>query len=258
VVAAGVRQIEDGSPVPPGTQFVPGETVYYSFQVAGYGVAPGEPDTRKVRLAYKLETFDPKGVPVVEAVDSVVDTAISEQDKEWKPKIRHEILIPPFAPSGIYKIVASVTDPISKTSTRAETIFEVSGRQVPVSVELAVLNFGFYRSEDDPKPISPAAYRAGDSLFARFDMAGYRFGERNAIDLAYDVAVLDPTGKQIYSQPDAAVEKSSSFYPKPYVPGGMSLSLEANMPKGEYTVVLAVHDRIGSRNYELREKFSVE
>jgi hypothetical protein len=266
LLAAGVRQIEDGPPVPPGTTFVPGETVYYSVQVTGYtaisgaapGTTPADQDTRKVRLNYKMDAFDPKGVKVVETIESILDTTISQQDKEWKPKVRSEILLPTFAPPGEYKVVTTVTDDVSKSSASSETRFEVVGRSVESSAELTIRNFGFYRSEDDVKPIATAAYRAGDTLFARFDMVGFRFGERNTIDLSYDVAVLNPDGKEIYSQPNAAVEKSFSFYPKPFVPGGMNLSLQPNMRKGDYTVVLAIHDLIGRQNYETRQSFSVE
>lgn len=258
LVAAGVRQIEDGPPISRGTTFVPGETVYYSVQVTGYSVTPAGPETRKVNLNYKIEAFDPRGVKVVETIESILDTTISEQDKEWKPKVRSEILIPPFAPSGEYRVVATVTEAVSKASASSETRFEVAGRTVESSPELTIRNFGFYRSEDDVKPITTAAYRAGDTLFARFDMVGFRFGDRNTIDLAYDVAVLNPDGKQIYSQPDAAVEKSFSFYPKPFVPGGMNLSLQPNMRKGQYTVVVIIHDRIGHQEYESRQIFTVE
>ena len=262
LVSAGVRQFEDGPTVAPGTQFVGGETVFYSVQISGYTVAPsttpGEPDKRKVRLSYTIDAFDPKGVKIVDTVQSVLDTEISDQDKDWKPKVRHEILIPPFAPPGKYKIVTKLTDDIGRLSATAETPFEVSGFVVEPSSELTVRNFGFYRSEDDARPLPAAAYRAGDTLFARFNMVGFRLGERNTIDLAYDVAVLNPEGKQIYGQPNAAVEKSFSFYPKPYVPGGMNLSLQPDMAKGKYTIVLTVHDLVGKQNYETRQSFDVE
>ena len=258
LVSAGVRQIEDGPPVPPGTQFVPGETVYYSVQVAGYAVNAADPERRKVRLNYTIDSFDPKGAKIVETVQSILDDTISDQDKEWKPKIRNEILIPPFAPPGHYKVVATVTDDISKLSATVETAFEVTGFVVESSPELTVRNFGFYRGEDDARPISTAAYRAGDTLFARFNMVGFRLGDHNTIDLAYDVAVLNPDGKQIYQQLNAAVEKSFSFYPKPYVPGGMNLSLQSDIKKGQYTIVLTVHDSIGKQNYEVKQIFDVE
>jgi hypothetical protein len=261
LVSSGVHQIEDGPLVALGTQFVPGETVFYSVQVSGYRIAPAtaaDPDKRKVRLSYIIDAFDPKGVKIAETVQSVLDTGISEQDKEWRPKIRTEILLPPFAPPGNYKITITLTDDLARVNASSDTSFEVSGAAVDSSPELTVRNFGFYRSEDDAKPIAVAAYRAGDTLFARFNMTGFRFGDRNTIDLAYDVAVLNPEGKEIYAQPNAAVEKSFSFYPKPYVPGGMNLNLQPDMRKGQYTIVLTIHDLVGKQNYETRQPFNVE
>lgn len=261
LVNPGVRQIEDGPAVPIGTQFVPGETVFYSVQVAGYTIAPAtaaDPDKRKVRLSYTIDAYDPKGLRIVETVQSVLDTTISDQDKEWKPKVRTEVLLPPFAPPGKYKITTTLTDDLAKVSASSETTFEVVGPVVETSPELTVSNFGFYRTEDDAKAIAIAAYRAGDTLFARFNMTGFRFGDRNTIDLAYDVAVLNPEGKEIYSQPNAAVEKSFSFYPKPYVPGGMNLNLQPDMRKGQYTIVLTIHDLVGKQNFEARHTFEVE
>jgi hypothetical protein len=257
IVNSGARQMEDG-PLAHDVAFVPGETVYYSFQATGYATAPGEQESRKVRLDYQIDVFDSKGVPVLETIKSVMDTVISDQDKDWKPKIRSEFLIPTFAPPGIYKIKVSLTDTIARTSAAAESSFEVSGHAVESSPELTVQNFGFLRSDEETKPLSVAAYRAGDSVFAHFDITGFRYGARNTVEVSYDVAVQNPDGKVIYTQPNAAVEKSFSFYPKPFVPGGMSLSLQANMRKGEYAVVLTVHDVVGKQNYELKKTFVVE
>lgn len=257
IVNAGARQMDDGA-LARDLAFVPGETVFYSFQVAGYGTTPGEPESRKVRLDYEISVVDPKGVPIIETIKSVLDTVISDQDKEWKPKIRSEFIVPPFAPPGTYKIKVSLTDSIAKANAATESTFEVSGRAVEPSTELTVRNFGFHRSDEDPAPLSVAAYRAGDSVFAHFDITGFRYGPRNTVEVSYDVAVQNPDGKVIYSQPNAAVEKSYSFYPKSFVPGGMSLSLQANMRKGEYAVVLTVHDLVGKQEYELKKTFQVE
>ncbi len=257
IVSAGVRQIEDGPSVA-GVHFVPGETLYYSFQIAGYTVTQGDPLLRKVKFSYRMDVFDPKGVKLADTVESVLDTTISKEDKEWKPKVRLEVLIPHFAPPGRYKVVTELTDDLSKQKATADTFFEVSGKTVEASPELIIRNFGFFRSEDDQKPLSTAAYTAGDNLFARFDITGFRYGDRNTIEVSYDVAVQNPDGKVIYTQPNAAVEKSFSFYPKPYVPGGMSLTLQPNMRKGEYAVILTVHDVVGHQNFEIRYPFQIE
>src|SRR5262245_41136748 len=73
IVKAGIQQSEGGALVPPGFTHVPGEILFFSFQIDGYRVSP----QRKVRLTYKIEAVDPKGVPIVEPIESSVDTEIS-------------------------------------------------------------------------------------------------------------------------------------------------------------------------------------
>jgi hypothetical protein len=253
-VNAAVRQSEDGPPLAVDAGFTPGETVYFSVQATGYNTSP----VKKLRLNYRIEALDPKGVAIQEPTESILDANLAEEDSDWKPKIRDSIVIPPLAPSGVYKIVAVITDDISHLKAKSETTFRVSGHSVAPSAELAVTNFGFYRSEDEARPIPAAVYRAGDGVFARFDITGFRYGDRNTIGVSYDVAVLNPEGKQIYAQPKAAEEKSFSFYPKPFVPGGMSLSLQANMRPGQYTIVLTIHDNIGHQDFESKQTFQVE
>lgn len=254
IVNATARQSEDGPPLASDAEFTAGETVYFSFQVTGYNSSPD----KKLRLNYRVEAFDPKGVPIAEPVDSTFDANLAEEDSEWKPKIRIPILIPSIVPSGVYKITASVTDDISHLKTTAEAAFKVSGHTIAASTELGLRNFGFYRSDNDAQPIPTPVYRSGDGVFARFDITGFRYGDRNTVGVSYDVAVLNPDGKQIYAQPKAAEEKSFSFYPKPYVPGSMSLSLQPNTRPGQYTIVLTVHDDVGHQNYESRNTFQVE
>ncbi|MEO7650875.1 MAG: hypothetical protein ABIZ80_10450, partial [Bryobacteraceae bacterium] len=36
IVQAGIHQIDDGPPVPPGATFVPGEVVFFSFLMDGF------------------------------------------------------------------------------------------------------------------------------------------------------------------------------------------------------------------------------
>ncbi|MCU1260438.1 MAG: hypothetical protein JWO80_3323 [Bryobacterales bacterium] len=251
---AAVRQSEDGPPLATGADFTPGETVYFSFQVAGYNRSP----MKKLRLNYRIEAFDPHGVLIAEPTQSILDANLTEEDSEWKPKIRDSIVIPTLAPAGTYKIAATVIDDISHAKAQSELTFRVNGHSVTPSTELMVKNFGFYRSDTDQQPIATPVYRPGDNLFARFDITGFRYGDRNTIGVSYDVAVVTAEGKQLYAQPKAAEEKSFSFYPKPYVPGGMSLSLQPNMRPGQYTIVLTIHDDVGHQTYESKQIFQVE
>lgn len=251
---AAPHETEDGPPLAKGSTFQPGETVFFSFQVSGLGESP----LKQVRLTYRVDAVDPNGVHIVEPVESIFDATLHDEDKRWMPKLRAPIAIPPVAPSGIYKIITSVTDDISHLNTTAETTFEVSGHDVPAATELAIRNLTFHRTDEDTHPLPVAVYRPGDTVFARFDIAGFRYVAGNTIHVYYDVAVLNAAGKQIYAQEHAAEDRSFSFYPKPYVAGQMSLTLQRNMRPGEYTVVLTAHDETGHQRAELRHAFTVE
>src|SRR4029450_2523537 len=114
------------------------------------------------------------------------------------------------------------------------TVFEVRGHEIAPSDTLVIRNFHFYRAEEDQNPLTAVVYRPGDTVWARFDIIGYKFGAGNKVDTAYGIAVLNAAGKVLFSQNEAAIEQSSSFYPKRFIPGSMNLSLQTNIRPGDY------------------------
>ena len=146
----------------------------------------------------------------------------------------------------------------NKTETQTEQMFQVAGHQVEPSDTLVVRNFRFLRSEEDRKPLAIAAYRPGDTVWARFDMTGYKFADGNAFDIEYGVEVADASGQVKYSQPHAANEKTKSFYPQRYTPGVVSLNVPQDMQKGKYTMVVTVKDNLSGQTAEAKQTFSVE
>jgi hypothetical protein len=253
IVNAGIRQMEDGAALPAGFTYVPGEVLFFSFQVAGYQTAE-----QKVHLTYEIQPLDPQGVRFLEPISGTVVETLAPEDKEWKPKIHPEIPLPTLAGSGVYKIVVKVTDDLAKATVTKEVPFEVRGREVAPSDTLVVRNFHFYRGEDEPTPLASAIYRPGDVVWARFDIIGYKFGDGNKVDVSYGIAVLNAAGRVLYSQDPAAVEQSASFYPKRYIPGAMNLNLQSNIRPGDYFIAVTVRDLVGDRKYETKEKFTVE
>ncbi len=108
------------------------------------------------------------------------------------------------------------------------------------------------------KALQVAAYRPGDAVWARFDMTGYKLGDKNQVDIEYGLTVLREDGSVAYKQPDAATQTIQTFYPQRYQPGELSLNLAKDQPLGKYTIVLDVEDHVGKQMYETRETFSVE
>jgi uncharacterized protein YfaS (alpha-2-macroglobulin family) len=174
------------------------------------------------------------------------------------PKARFSVRVPPSAASGAYRIRIQVKDELGGGETSGEVSFAVRGHRVEPSETLVLRNFRFLRGEEDGPPLPVAAYRPGDTLWARFEITGYKLGEKNRYQVEYGVSVLRPTGEVLYTQPSAASEKDETFYPRRYVLGALSLNLDANLAKGDYVLMVTAKDLVGNQTSEIRRPFRVE
>jgi hypothetical protein len=249
-----LHQYEDGPPVIENYVWMPGETVYLSFLISGYKGGPGD----KIALSYKIDAVDPKGVKLIETFTGKVDAELAREDKDWLPKVRGAIPVPPLADTGDYKILISAKDELSGASSEKELSFHVRGREVEPSDRLVVRNFRFLRAEEDKAPMVDAVFHPGDPVWARFEITGYKLGENNRYDVEYGLSVLKPSGEAIYSQPQAAVEQNKSFYPKRYVLGVLNLNTRPDTKPGEYTILLTVKDNVGGQSNESKYSFRIE
>jgi hypothetical protein len=254
IVAAAFAQSDDGPAAAHDDQFIPGETLFFRCQVEGYK----RNEKNEIQLGYQVEAADSHGVPLLVSEKGAVTTTLSPEDKNWMPKIRYTVVVPPLADTGEYHVTVTVKDELSGASAEARAIFLVHGHDVAPSEKLAVRNFRFFRGENDDKPIQTAAYRPGDALWARFDMTGYKIAEKNLFDIGYGLVVLRADGSVAYSQPEAATSKEAPYYPQHYQPGELSLNMPKDIAKGEYTIVLTVRDNLGQQTCETRETFSIE
>ena len=254
IIHIGIQQIEDGPAVGDRVKFVPGETVYVSFDVENYA----QTKELSVSISWVVDAADPKGIPIIPPAPGKKEASLQPEDKNWMPRVRQALMVPSPAPGGDYSVHIKVTDETSKETAVADTKFTVSGPDLPPVKALEIRSFGFYRTEDAPQPLSSAAYSSGDSMFARFQIAGYKYGPKNAIEVTYGISIIDPAGKVVYTQDPAVEEKSASFYPRPYVDANMSLSLQPGTKAGEYILVINTRDKVGNQTVEIRKPFRVE
>src|SRR5579863_16447 len=141
ILKFAISDMEDGALVPPSFTFVPGQFVFVSFQVGGYQVSA----ERKLHLSYKVDAFDPKNVPLIETIANTLETRLSDEDKNWRPTLRQQILLPPLASSGAYKIAVQVTDDLAKATVSHEMTLQIRGHDVAPSDTLIIRNFHLYR-----------------------------------------------------------------------------------------------------------------
>ncbi|HTX39994.1 MAG TPA: hypothetical protein VME43_33475 [Bryobacteraceae bacterium] len=254
VVKPIISQSDGGPPDPGGFVHVAGETLFFTCRVANFTKSPEE----KIHLAYSVQAFDPQGIPLSEIYKNEISDEVTPQDRDWQPKIETEIPTPPLGPSGAYKIVVKVEDLIAKTSTELSVPFQVRGHAVELSDTLVVRNFHYFRGEDDTQPLEKAAYHPGDAVWAKFDIVGYKLGEKNSIDVSYVTSLISPTGKVMWTQPDPAVDKDASFYPKRYVSASMGITVLKDTKPGVYMIGVQVKDGIGNQVAEGKFPFTLE
>ncbi len=251
---------EDGPPEASDEDFVPGETIYFSCQAQGYRKVdkPDDYGKQNVSLKFQIEVRDKAGALLQPIQEGKIETTVTQEDKDWMPKLRDTVVVPPLADTGEYMVLVKLSDVLAKADVEKTAVFHIKGRDVAPSDTLVVRNFRFLRGEDDQKALQVAAYRPGDPVWARFDMTGYKLSDKNQVDIEYGITVLREDGSVAYQQPDAATQKIQTYYPQRYQPGELSLNLAKDQPLGKYTIVLAVHDNLGQQMYETRETFSVE
>jgi hypothetical protein len=252
-----LHQFEDGPLLSPDYPFVPGETAYFSCRVTSYRIVKTEQE-QSVKLAWQMRVVDPSGVAIEKDRAGRIEDHVLPQDKSWMPKFISSFVIPAFAASGTYRVTVKIVDEAASVETAGEIAFQVHGRTIEPSATLLARNFQFLRAENDRTAMTAAIYHPGETLWARFDITGYKFGEGNRLSVDYGLAVLRPAGEQVFAQPVAAAESKDSFYPQRYVPGALSLTLDPAVPKGSYILLITVRDKLGDQTWETKQPFEID
>ncbi|MBK5290201.1 MAG: hypothetical protein JJE04_00720 [Acidobacteriia bacterium] len=256
ITEASLHQYEDGPALQGNHYFVPGEIVFLSFRAAGYKAT--ETDPPKVKLSYRIDAFDTEGVLLVETKTDRIEKELAPQDKNWQPKVRYSFSVPPLGDPGTYRAVITVKDETGGGTAKRDLSLTVRGHAVEASPALVVRNFRFLRDEQEANVAASATYRAGDPIWARFDVTGYKIGEKNRFQVSYGLEVLRSSGESIYTEPKAAEESAESFYRRRYMPGELNLRPSSDIAKGDYTILLRVEDHLGGQKYESRHVFHIE
>ncbi len=252
ITNATASRMEDGPPLG-ALRLVPGEVVYFSFTASGYSKSA----EGRVEMTGHAQVFDPAGVPIAPKDDLPVITNLGENDKNWIPKFRTAVSLPPLCQPGAYRIRFDAVDEQTHQSASGEATFDVQAKFVAPSSTLVIRELNFFRNQEDTTPLITASYRAGDTVWVKFFIIGYKYGEQNAVDASYDVELLGPDGATILKQEDAAMEKSTAYYPQPYVPAVFNLSLKPTMTRSTYTLIVTAHDAVGKQTATAQSKFVV-
>lgn len=253
-----LHQFEDGPILADSYEFLPGETAYFSCRLFSYQTENIENEQRQVRISWKATVVDPARVEIEAPKQGRIEGKLSKEDKDWLPKFLMSFSVPSFALPGTYRVSVEAKDEIGGSETHADLAFRVRGHELEPSETLVARNFRFLRSETDAIGTRSGLYHPGDTLWARFDITGYKFGENHRFSVECAMAVETADGKQLFSQPEAASQSGESFYPQPYVPIELNLSLDKTVRPATYTLILTLRDSIGNQTAEVRESFLLQ
>ncbi len=244
---------EDGPAITPNYEYYSGELMYLSFRVSGFKAIKDKVDVR-----WQVVAVDPEGRLLAPPANGSVQEELSSNDKNWMPKVAHTLALPSQLPPGAYKLKVHVADELANDSVEKEIEFKVGGKPFPQVKELSILELKFYRSETDRTPLDPAMYHTGETLLARFQLAGFELGEKNKFDVDYGLSILSASGKVLYTQEQAAADSGSPFYPQRLLNGILTLNLTAGVQAAQYTLVVKARDHVGNKEAESRAQFTVE
>lgn len=240
VVESAVSDTLNGGQVPDTYEFAPGDIVHVSFQVSGYRLS----ERGRIELSYMIEAVDCMGNPFEPPHEERLAQAMPVSRTVTRP-IRFSVVLPDAPWPGDARFRISVTDVLAGETTHAELPFGVGGIPLDISSGFRVGGLGLYRSEESQERLSDPVFHAGDTVWARFQLAGFERGEKNRFSLGYNVKLIDPRGRVVLSVPQAATETKEPYYPRWQVPGFVSVRLESTIRPGLYSLIIEALDEIG-------------
>lgn len=260
-----LHDYEDGPLIPPGYEYLPGETVWFSARLTGYAREAVDKDQAldRVRLSWQIRPADPDGVLLTPPLRGLIEEILRPEDKAWNPKFTASFEVPQYAPRGVYRVPVIVRDEIARREVTGQIEFRVRGQEPPPpNAAFGVRNFRFLAREEDRFPLRPPVYPRGAAVFARFDIIGYALEGNNRFAVEYGLEVhsapnAEGAFRRLLSQPAAAAETGESFYPQRWVPAGFGFQLDPDIPVGTYTVVLSLRDKLSGAMAEFRDTFQV-
>ncbi|MCC6263127.1 MAG: hypothetical protein IT169_06080 [Bryobacterales bacterium] len=258
VAYTSFSRYDGGAPMPQPITFLPGDQVVFRAKVSGFRIAEIGYQEFRVKLSYEMSAVDFRGLAIGKLKKGELDEPVHKEDKEWLPTLDYKFLIPAMAEYGSARIHLRIRDEVSQKEAVFEETILINGKRLPVLNSVSVIDFGFYRRQEDRSPLPAGVYRAGDTLWAKFDLAGFRIEDQNHFHAECDVQVRDAEGKVLFEQPGAISRDARPEYPERYLPGTFSLEIRPGTSKGKYSVAVIAHDRLSGQSSESVFPFTID
>jgi len=126
-------------------------------------------------------------------------------------------------------------------------------RGAPGGLRSAGVDF-LQRADGPSRPAAP--YKPGDSVYIKYDVAGYARNGQGRPELLLQVVALDPNKVPLHApwenQFNGSVDRNSPVH------GTFRVLLPTYAPPGTYTIDIKVHDQVKNTDLQLKPTFQVE
>ena len=250
VINFSFLQGKEGPPRPP-APYKPGDKVFARFEAAGF-TTDGD---GRVNLLFDVVPLDPNGLRLYENWKAKLQEAL-QNPKEPVPTT-FNFDIPGHAPAGVYKLQIKVHDAVKKTDAELSQNFTVEREPLRSATQLEVRDFQFSRSEGGPPEPNPA-FKAGDSVYMAFKVAGMQFREDRP-DVNIAIRVVAPGGEVLMEREnlvqlrDLTVYHPSTFFKQITA----WVTLPSTAAKGVYKVSFPVIDQVAPKTVTHEAQFEV-
>jgi uncharacterized RDD family membrane protein YckC len=233
--------------------YKPGDDVSARYEITGYGTGPDG----KIAVALRVTCTDPNGL----TLDHPWENMVTGEPKGAGTPIRasYQIHLPPFAPSGIYKLNIHAQDNVGNSVGDFAPAFTVENPSpVLATMKLEVRDFHFMRAKEG-EPISPVEYHAGESVYYNFRLLGMQFRDDH-VNLHIAYKLVGPDGNVLLNKPDwESLNDAFAYHPPNFflVVNGY-LDLPAEIKPGTYTLVYQIADNNGNSSLTHESTFEVK
>ena len=150
VVRPSISEFDGGAPDPPSFQYPPGQTLFFTCRIANFTKSSDD----KFHLAYSVQAFDPKDVPLDKIYKNEVIDEAGPQDRDGCPRLSPKSSSRRWWPRAFTKSWSRWKTCWPIPAPHAEVPFQVRGHALAPSDKVAIQNFRFFRpGENDPQPV---------------------------------------------------------------------------------------------------------
>lgn len=230
-----------------------GDDVSAKYELTGYGTGP----QGNIAVVLRVTCTDPNGL----ALDRPWENTVTGESKDKATPIRasYQIHLPPFAPSGIYKINIHAQDNVANSAGDFAPAFTVENPSpVLAAMKLEVRDFHFMRAKQG-EPISPVEYHAGESVYYNFRLMGMQFHDDH-VNLHIAYKLVGPDGSVLLNKPDwENVNDAFAYHPANFflVVNGY-LDLPADLKPGTYALQYQIADNNSNSSLAHESAFEVK